>query len=45
MDKVTTELIQTMKEELIECIGGPDIEDAEVIDLYETLAGHSGGKD
>lgn len=33
-------IIQTMKEELIECIGGPDIEDTEVEALYEILAGN-----
>ena len=35
--------IQAMKEELIECIGGPDISDAEVEALYEILAGNKGG--
>lgn len=39
MDKTSQETIQAMKEELIECIDGPDIGDAEVEALYETLAG------
>lgn len=33
-------IIQAMKEELIECIGGPDIDDTEVEALYEILAGN-----
>ena len=40
MTKANQAAIQAMKEELIECIGGPDIDDAEVEALYELLAGN-----
>ncbi len=39
MSKANQALIQTMKEELIELIGGPGIDDAEVEALYELAAG------